>query len=123
MNRAAAMGRRQALSVRPDESVAVMVADLPQLRGADVDSVLSEHLDRETPLYVADHHDSGTTMLVHGPYELPGIAFGHRSAAMHERLGYERSDRAERGMRVDLDTPEDLEAVGPLVSVAAGGDE
>lgn len=109
MNRAAAMGRDHALRDRPRSPVAVLVADLPLLRSQDLVEVVLQFHQLGAPMYVADHHMLGTTLLIHGPERRPGLAFGRNSALMHRRLGYRPAARAPRGIRVDLDTPEDVD--------------
>lgn len=111
MNRAAALGRRRALEVRPDAPVAVVVADLPELYPGDLDVVVRELLATGGPLYVPDHEGTGTTFLVHGPETCPGFGFGRHSAAMHHRLGYRRASTGPPSLRRDLDTAEDLAAL------------
>lgn len=111
MNRAAALGRRHALSAAPDATVAIIVADLPHLRPEDVDGVIAEFCQRRDPLFVADHHGVGTTFLIHDPDSWQGIAFGRGSAHMHGRMGYQAARRPLEGLRGDLDTPEDFHAM------------
>jgi 2-phospho-L-lactate guanylyltransferase len=112
MNRAAELGRRHALRARPASSVVVMVADLPDLRPEDIDVVVRDHHGTGRPLFVADHEGTGTTVLVHGPERCPGFGFGRGSAAMHRRLGYRPATTSPASLRHDLDTPEDLAALG-----------
>ncbi len=109
MNRAGALGRERALRDRPLSPVAVMVADLPLLRPQDLDAAVLQFRQLGAPMYVPDHHLRGTTLLIHGPEHCPGLAFGRDSALMHRRLGYRSAPRAPRGLRVDLDTPEDAQ--------------
>jgi 2-phospho-L-lactate guanylyltransferase len=108
MNRAAELGRRQALALAPGSPLATMVADLPYVRPGDIDRVIAEFWETGQPLFVADRVGSGTTFLIHGPGHGPGFGFGLRSAAMHGRLGYRQSQAATREMRTDLDSREDL---------------
>ena len=68
MNRAAALGRSEALKARPDAPVAILVADLPYLCPTDLDAAVEAFGQHGAPTFVADH----------------------------------------RGLRMDLDTPEDL---------------
>ncbi|WP_157559620.1 NTP transferase domain-containing protein [Nocardioides sp. Soil777] len=110
MVRAADLGRQRALGGRPDAPVAIIVADLPELRPADLDTVVREFLLTRSPLFVADHQGTGTTFLIHGPERCPGIGFGRNSAVMHERLGYRRAGASPLSLRRDLDTAEDLPA-------------
>jgi len=109
MNRAGAMGRDFALRHRPLGPVAVLVADLPLLRSDDLDAAAMQFRQVGVPMYVPDHNMIGTTLLIHGPESRLGLAFGPNSALMHRRLGYRPAARAPRGLRVDLDTPEDAE--------------
>lgn len=110
INRAAALGIAHNLRVRPHAPVAIMVADLPLLRSQELDLVVDQFLaDADVPLYVPDHHMTGTTFLIHSQHSRPGLAFGRQSALMHRRLGYRPVYRAPRGLRVDLDLPEDIQ--------------
>lgn len=109
MNRAATLGRRHAIDASPDSAIAIIVADLPDLEPDDLDQVIAEFRERRRPMFVADHHGVGTTFLIAESHIQMGIAFGRGSAQRHQRLGYEPARRALRGLRVDLDTPEDLQ--------------
>jgi 2-phospho-L-lactate guanylyltransferase len=93
--------------------VAIVVADLPTVQSDDFDVVVEEHLHEGVPLFVPDHRGEGTTMLLHGADERLGVAFGLRSADMHQRLGYVPASRAGWGLRQDLDTPDDLLRLAP----------
>jgi 2-phospho-L-lactate guanylyltransferase len=95
----------------------VLVADLPPLRPEDIDAVVAEFSEHRNPLYVADHHGSGTTFLIHGPGRMPGIGSGRNSAHRHRRLGYREAQRPGRGLRADLDTPQDLVKMIKLLRV------
>jgi 2-phospho-L-lactate guanylyltransferase len=116
MNRAAELGRRRALELRPHAPVAIVVADLPALRPSDVDAVLTEFLRDGAPLFVADAEGVGTTFLVHGPDRPLGYGFGRGSAAMHHRLGYVPAGTSPYALCHDLDTPEDLVDLADLVA-------
>jgi 2-phospho-L-lactate guanylyltransferase len=115
MNRAAALGRRRALEALPDSPVAVVVADLPELRPGDLDAVVREFLATRIPLFVPDHEGTGTTFLVHGPERCPGFGFGRHSSAMHHLLGYRRANAGPPSLRRDLDTAEDLAALSVVL--------
>ena len=108
INSAAALGRRRALALRPDHDVAILVADLPHLTENDLDAAAAEYLEIGEPMFVADHLTEGTTCLIHPATRRPGIAFGHASARMHRRLGYLPAQRPLLGLRIDLDTPQDM---------------
>jgi 2-phospho-L-lactate guanylyltransferase len=108
MNRAAALGRRYALTLETKAPVAVLVADLPHLRCDELDEVISQFHDREAALFVQDHHGLGTTFLVHGPESFLATRFGQNSAQAHRRLEYAPATGSLYGLRTDLDTPDDL---------------
>jgi 2-phospho-L-lactate guanylyltransferase len=81
---------------------------------------VEEFHEQRAALFVADHHGSGTTLLIHGPNEPMGIGFGYESASMHCRLGYLQARRVGRGLRNDLDTRQDIAAMaGPRGSLAS----
>jgi 2-phospho-L-lactate guanylyltransferase len=109
MNRAAALGRSQALARAPGRSILVLVADLPQLESAEVDVLVHEHHASGSSLFVPDQSAEGTTALVHAAHRPLGFAFGRRSADLHRRLGYAPARSPIPGLRVDLDTPHDLD--------------
>jgi 2-phospho-L-lactate guanylyltransferase len=116
INRAADLGRRRALELRPHAPVAIIVADLPALRPSDVDAVVTEFLGHGRPLFVADAEGVGTTFLIHGPRRSLGYGFGRGSAAMHVRLGYQPARTSPYALCRDLDTPEDLADLAHLVA-------
>lgn len=120
MNAAAALGRRRARALHPHAAVAVLVADLPHLTSEELDGAFCEFVERGQALFVADHTAEGTTLLIHGGNARLGIAFGRASAHMHRRLGYVEARRPLRGLRMDLDRPEDMKRVQgvPLTPVA-----
>jgi 2-phospho-L-lactate/phosphoenolpyruvate guanylyltransferase len=111
LNAAADLGRRRALESRPDAPVGILVADLPLLRSSDLDRAMAEFRRHGESMRVADHHGVGTTLLVQGPQDWPGIGFGGSSAELHLRLGYRSWDEAPPGLRHDLDTLADLALV------------
>lgn len=108
MDRAAALGRRRALAARPASAVAVIVADLPELRPGDVDTFVREFLVAQRPMFVPDMDGAGTTCVIHGHGPWPGVSFGRGSAGRHMELGYVRSADAPPSLRRDLDTADDL---------------
>ncbi len=117
INMAAVLGRREAFEASPNAPVAILVADLPYLRPQDIDAAVAEFTELDQPLFVADRHGSGTTFLIHSRGQMMGMAFGHHSASMHRRLGYGEARLPERGLRVDLDTAEDLKEMARLLGV------
>lgn len=100
-----AAGRRAATGI------AVLLGDLPALRGRDLAEVLALAGERERAM-VADASGTGTTVLT----ALPGVAveprFGPGSAEAHERAGHVRLDvPATSSARRDVDVPDDLAEV------------
>lgn len=98
----AAESRARALGY---SSIAVLVADIPCVRPADLDELLTRA--KAVPRgYVADHTGQGTTALTTtGPALSP--AFGPDSAARHQGSG---ASRIEVTMRAsyDIDDPADI---------------
>lgn len=121
MNKAAELGRRQALRDHPARPVMVLVADLPYLMPVDLEEAVAEFRERQEPLYVADFRGTGTTCLIHSPRQGMGIGFGRDSASLHYRMGYRPATRQVAGLRTDLDIGEDLLGLprgGPLSRTA-----
>ena len=108
MNSAAALGRQYALRIRPSSPVAIMVADLPIVRPAEINDAVGEFLDTRRPLFVADHLGVGTTFVISGYRHSGATAFGPGSASLHRVLGYSPARLDLTGLRTDLDTRSDL---------------
>lgn len=111
LNQALAFGCDRAIEVRPFSPVACLVADLPTLEPAELAAVIDEYWFDETPLFVADHIGSGTTMLIQGPTRRLPILFGSESARAHRSQGYRDAKERVPTLRWDLDTATDLAAV------------
>lgn len=94
-------------------SVLILPADLPLLRGEDVEKLISFVQDLPVVVIAPDRHGSGTNALLCSPPGLIEYVFGPESFSRH----LERAERS--GARVvvcdlphlglDLDLPEDLE--------------
>jgi 2-phospho-L-lactate guanylyltransferase len=108
LNAAARLGRRRALALCPNSPVAILVADLPLLEPADLDTAVAQFRVGGDPLSVADRQRTGTTMLIHGPQDAPEIQFGKGSAAAHLRAGFRSAEGDLAGLRTDLDVLGDL---------------
>ncbi len=114
LNASLVRGADEVLRRTPGSAVLASCADLPALRGSDLDAWLSVPCETSNA-FVADAAGSGTTML--RSLALSGFtpAFGHGSRAAHERLGIsDLSGAAAPGLRHDVDTPRDLAAVAGL---------
>lgn len=95
------------LSRAADVGVAVMLADLPCLRTADLDAALAAATSRA---YVADADGSGTTLLVAPAGTELDPHFGAGSSAAHAASGAVGLDEAWTSLRLDVDTTRDLES-------------
>ncbi len=110
---AATLGIVRALALGAECS-ALLPGDCPLLDPAELDAALG----RMSPGRVAvipDRHGTGTNGLLLAPADAIGPAFGEGSAERHrdraERAGYEAEVEPLESLALDLDTPEDLEAL------------
>jgi 2-phospho-L-lactate guanylyltransferase len=110
---AAVLGIIRALSLGA-ECAALLPGDCPLLDPAELDAAL----DRMRPGRVAvipDRHGTGTNGLLLAPADAIGPAFGPGSAERHRdragRAGHEVATEELASLALDLDTPEDLEAL------------
>jgi 2-phospho-L-lactate guanylyltransferase len=94
---------------RPDRGVAVMLADLPCLRTADLESALAEALVSGGRRFVADAAGTGTTLLVAERGARLDPRFGARSAAAHAASGASAILADLESLRLDVDTTADLD--------------
>jgi 2-phospho-L-lactate/phosphoenolpyruvate guanylyltransferase len=95
------------------DRVAVVLADHPALRPDEVRAAVAAASEHPASV-LADADDDGTalrTLPTRGPAR---TAFGHGSAAAHERLGHVRLDLDLPGLRVDVDDAASLAAAVAL---------
>ena len=88
---------------RPGVRLLVLCADLPALRPAEVEHLLSQP---DASVAVPDRHGSGTTAILSTVELTP--RFGEGSLAAHLRDGAVAFTDAGPGLRCDVDTPADL---------------
>lgn len=106
LNAALRLGRDVALS-QGQPAVAFMMADLPLLTVGHLEALL-DRAPPDRPGAVSDLTGEGTTLLLSRRGEELQPCFGVGSFAAH-RLGAEDlSEHCDRGLRLDLDTWEDL---------------
>jgi 2-phospho-L-lactate guanylyltransferase len=88
----------------PERGLAVMLADLPCLRTADLETALT----RSGRAYVADAAGTGTTLLIAPPGTDLDPRFGSASAQAHEASGATPIAGDLQSLRLDVDTADDL---------------
>lgn len=101
-----ALERAAARVARPDRGVAVLLADLPCLRTADLDAAFGGVTGRS---FVADAEGTGTTLLIAPAGEELDPRFGAGSAAAHRASGAKQIGSDLTSLRLDVDTTADLE--------------
>jgi 2-phospho-L-lactate guanylyltransferase len=94
---------------RPDRGVAALLADLPCLRTADLESALEEALASGGRRFVADAAGTGTTLLVAETGTRLDPRFGAGSAAAHAASGAVAILGDLESLRLDVDTTADLD--------------
>lgn len=109
-----------ALRVAADEgarAALVLMSDLPRLRPADVQALLSAH-DEQTLVVAPDRHERGTNALI---TPLPGAcALGHedsfhRHCQRAREAGWRCAVVRRPGLALDIDWPADYEAAGLML--------
>jgi 2-phospho-L-lactate guanylyltransferase len=106
----------------PDLVPVALTADLPAVRGTDLDEALSSITPGE-PAYVADSEGLGTTLYTAAHEEFQP-RFGPGSALAHDATGARPIGAGLPRLRRDVDEPSDLEAalalgVGPRTAERA----
>jgi 2-phospho-L-lactate guanylyltransferase (CobY/MobA/RfbA family) len=93
----------------PDDALAVLLGDLPELRPEDVHRGLSA---RASVVLAPAASDGGTNFLLRRPSDAIPARFGRRSFARHRleaaRRGVEVVEVRTPGLAYDLDRPADL---------------
>ncbi|MBO1901426.1 2-phospho-L-lactate guanylyltransferase [Leucobacter weissii] len=114
LNTAAEAGIAAARAHHPDRGAVVLPADLPLVRGSDIDEML-DTADDHSSAYVSDRGGTGTSALTLRPDFQGRPRFGADSAAAHRRNGFAPLpvDPAHP-VRWDIDTYDDLVAARPF---------
>lgn len=113
LNPALAHGAARAAALAPGDGVALLSADLPALRPAELAAAL-EAAAAHPRSFVPDAAGSGTTLLAAVPGVPPDPRFGAGSAAAHRGSGAVPLDGPWPSLRRDVDTPADLAAAAAL---------
>ena len=98
---------------------ALLPGDCPLLEPGELDTALSS-LGEGTVGVASDRHGTGTNGLILSPADAIGPAFGPGSCERHldrgRRAGFEAKLLDVPSLALDLDTPEDLEALGSVLA-------
>lgn len=108
LNTALEHGARTARTLTPDSAVVAVSADLPALRGEDVDEAVNAAGMIAGPSFLADVSGVGTTMLFAPTGHALVPDFGPRSRAGHRASGAIELLLDARSARRDVDTAVDL---------------
>jgi 2-phospho-L-lactate guanylyltransferase len=116
-NAAANLGVAEAVRSQA-ERVLLVPGDCPAVEPQEIDQLLARDADGPSVIIVPDRHGTGTNALLITPPNALAPAFGPGSAQRHARLA-ESAGIAHEVVRVpslglDIDTPEDLAALGSL---------
>jgi 2-phospho-L-lactate guanylyltransferase len=119
---AAARGIRAAVD-RGAERVLLVPGDCPALDPGEVDDLLAT--DEPGVTIVPDRHGSGTNALLIAPPDALAPAFGPGSFARHAALARAAGATVRvahlPSLELDVDTPEDLEALRAALAARPGG--
>jgi 2-phospho-L-lactate guanylyltransferase len=111
----------EVLSQHPHCPIAIVTADLATIQPAALVVLLDSARQSEFG-YVADHTGSGTSLLINRSGRAVTTEFGPQSASAHRALGFDDlTEFADDSLRLDVDTPDDLEraivvGLGPAAS-------
>ncbi len=123
-NPAAAKGIEWA-ATRRAARVLLVPGDCPLLDPDELDGLLARPVDPPSALIVPDRHGTGTNALVLTPPGSLDPSFGPGSCQRHLSHARLRGTAAEsvlvRTLALDVDTPEDLDAVSEALGSTQGG--
>jgi 2-phospho-L-lactate guanylyltransferase len=123
-NDAAGRGISRALELGA-ERVLLVPGDTPLLDPVELDDLLSRKLEPPTVLVVPDRHGTGTNALLLQPPDAMKPSFGPGSHDRHHRhaatAGITAITVEIPSLALDLDTPEDLQAVETTLDDTRGG--
>jgi 2-phospho-L-lactate guanylyltransferase len=123
-NHAVGLGVRRAIALGA-QRVLLVPGDCPLLDPAEIDSLVSRRAPSRSVLIVPDRHGSGTNALLISPPDAFTPAFGPGSRMRHEQsaqaAGLSCDTVPIASLALDVDTPEDLEAVETSLASRRGG--
>lgn len=122
-NGAAAKGIRYAVQ-RGFERALLVPGDCPALDPGEVDALLERPAPDRSALVVPDRHGTGTNALLLSPPDVLEPSFGPGSCERHVGLAAAASVPCEvveiSTLALDVDTPEDLDELGVLLTKVHG---
>jgi 2-phospho-L-lactate guanylyltransferase len=105
--------------------VLLVPGDCPLLDPRELDALIAHPAPARSALIVPDRHGTGTNALLLSPSDVIAPAFGPGSCARHVELAQASGAAAEvvavTSLALDVDTPEDLEALRAALAVTHGG--
>jgi 2-phospho-L-lactate guanylyltransferase len=113
LNPALAHGAAAAMQRSPHDGVALLSADLPALRPAELDAALAAAAGHDSA-FVADARGTGTTLLATAPGRPVRPRYGQASAAAHRAAGAVELTGEWPSLRNDVDTAADLRTAAEL---------
>jgi 2-phospho-L-lactate/phosphoenolpyruvate guanylyltransferase len=123
-NYAASSGVRAALNER-FERVLLVPGDCPALDASELDALLARRDEPPSALIIPDRHGTGTNALLLSPPGSIEPSFGPGSCQRHlelaQRAGIHHEVIEISTLALDVDTPEDLEALRAFLSDRHGG--
>jgi len=123
-NAAAARGIARALELGMDRAL-LIPGDCPVLDPTEIDDLIARSVQSPSVLIVPDRHGTGTNALLLTPPDAMAPSFGPGSHDRHTRNAAAAGVTAETvkvpSLALDIDTPEDLAAVGAQLSETHGG--
>jgi 2-phospho-L-lactate/phosphoenolpyruvate guanylyltransferase len=107
------------------ERVLLVPGDTPLLDPVELDALIARQVEPPFVLIVPDRHGTGTNALLLQPPDAMKPSFGPGSHDRHHRHAAAAGITAEtvevRSLALDLDTPEDLQAVESTLDETRGG--
>ncbi len=123
-NNAAARGIARALELGMDRAL-LIPGDCPLLNPVELDELIAQPVDPPSVLIVPDRHGSGTNALLLTPPDALAPSFGPGSHDRHTQNAAAGGVTARTvrvpSLALDIDTPEDLAAVGTVLGDSRGG--
>jgi 2-phospho-L-lactate/phosphoenolpyruvate guanylyltransferase len=113
LNPALAHGAAAAMRRSARDGVALLSADLPALRPAELDAALAAAAEHDAA-FVADARGTGTTLLATAPGRPVTPRYGQASAAAHRAAGAVELTGDWPSLRNDVDTAADLRTAAEL---------